>query len=162
MSSDNLPTARSHFGLREADYLESTHREGGQSQFIERSLPPPSGARLSVLLDTIKGRLGEQWTVERMAMEAHVSVRSIQRHVRAATGMAPGEWLQSERVAHARDLLEETTLSIEEIAVHTGFGTSTNFRQHFRTAVGLPPASYRSRFRTIGSEEILSRKSPNL
>ncbi len=156
-----IHVVRKDFGAKAANSVArrlvvAAHRDGGQSQFIERPLPPPSGVRLPVLLDTIKGRLGERWTVGRMASEAHVSLRSIQRHVRATTGMAPGEWLQCERIAHARDLLEETTLSVEEIAVHTGFGTATNFRQHFRAAVGVPPASYRSHFRTTGAEERLS------
>lgn len=57
-----------------------------------------------------------------------------------------GERLQRQRVHYARDLLEETTLSVEEIAMRAGFGTATNFRQHFRVATGLPPATYRSRF----------------
>lgn len=143
-----IHVVRRDFGAKAANSVArrlviAAHRDGGQSQFIERSLPPPSSARLSSLLNTIRQRLGEQWTVERMAKEAHVSVRSIQRHIREATGMAPGQWLQRERIAHARDLLEETTLSVEEIAKHSGFGTATNFRQLFRAAVGLPPANYR-------------------
>ncbi|WP_379655732.1 helix-turn-helix domain-containing protein [Pseudoxanthomonas sp. UC19_8] len=42
--------------------------------------------------------------------------------------------------------MKETSLSVEEIAMRAGFGTATSFRQHFRVATGLPPATYRSRF----------------
>ncbi len=149
-----IHVVRKDFGARAANSVArrlviAAHRDGGQSQFIERSLPPPSGARLSALLDAIRGRLDEQWTIKRMAAEARVSVRSIQRQVHEATGMAPGKWLQRERVARARDLLEETTLPVEAIAAHLGFGTATNFRQHFRAAVGLAPVNYRMRFCTV-------------
>lgn len=142
---------RKDFGAKAANSVArrlvvAAHREGGQAQFIERSIPPVSGANLSALLDTIRSRLAEPWSIERMASETCVSVRSIQRHVRDATGMAPGEWLQAERVAQARELLEETTLSVESIARHTGFGSATNFRNQFRTIMGVPPAAYRSRF----------------
>ncbi|NTB87535.1 helix-turn-helix domain-containing protein [Agrobacterium tumefaciens] len=51
-----------------------------------------------------------------------------------------------ERVAQARELLEETTLSVESIARHRGSGSATNFRNQFRSIVGLPPGGYRSRF----------------
>lgn len=142
---------RKDFGAKAANSVArrlvvAAHRDGGQAQFIERPLPPPSGARLSELLETIQRRLDEKWTVERMAAEALVSSRTLQRHLREATGLAPGEWLQRQRVHYARDLLEETSLSVEEIALRAGFGTATNFRQHFRVATGLPPATYRSRF----------------
>jgi AraC family transcriptional regulator, transcriptional activator FtrA len=145
---------RKDFGAKAANSVArrlvvAAHRDGGQTQFIRRSLPPPSGARLSALLDTIRARIGEAWTIERMAAQARLSVRSLQRHVREATGMAPGAWLQNERLAHARDLLEETTLSVEAIATHVGFGTATNFRQHFKAATGLSPTLYRTGFRTI-------------
>ncbi|MBO1325636.1 transcriptional regulator FtrA [Acetobacter sp. TBRC 12305] len=146
-----LHIVRKDFGAKAANSVArrlvvAAHRDGGQSQFIERSVPPPSGARLSELLETVQKRIGEKWTLERMAEIAHVSVRTVHRHIYEATGLAPGEWIKQQRIAYARDLLEETTLCVDEIAQRTGFGTPTNFRQHFRTATGLPPASYRSRF----------------
>jgi AraC family transcriptional activator FtrA len=142
---------RKDFGAKAANSVArrlvvAAHRDGGQAQFIERSVPPQSGTRLSALFDTIRGRLAEPWPIKRMADEARVSVRGIQRHIREATGMGPGEWLRSERLAWTRDLLEETTLSVDAIALHAGFGTAANFRNHFRAHVGLSPAAYRSRF----------------
>ncbi len=147
---------RKDFGAKAANSVArrlvvAAHRDGGQTQFIERSLPPPSGSRLSGLLETIQRRIGEKWTVDRMAELAHVSVRTIHRHIYEATGLAPGEWLQRQRVSYARDLLEETTLSVEQIADRAGFGTATNFRKHFRSVTGLPPVAYRSRFHVHAS-----------
>jgi AraC family transcriptional activator FtrA len=146
-----IHVVRRDFGARAANSVARrlvvpAHRDGGQAQFIERPVPRRAGTKLSAVLETIRGLLSESRPVERMASEAGMSVRSFHRHIHDATGMAPGEWLRSERLAHARDLLEETTLSIEEIAVHAGFGTATNFRHHFRTALGLSSTIYRSRF----------------
>ncbi|ATJ91840.1 hypothetical protein CIW82_15295 [Acetobacter tropicalis] len=78
---------------------------------------------------------------------AHVSVRALHRHIQDTAGLAPSEWLTQQPIACARDLLEETNLSIDEITPSYGFGTTTNFRQHCRTAIGLPPASNRYPFR---------------
>ncbi len=146
-----LHIVRKDFGAKAANSVArrlvvAAHRDGGQSQFIERSVPPPSGARLSELLETVQKRIGEKWTLERMAEIAHVSVRTLHRHICEATGLPPSEWIKRQRIAYARDLLEETTLSVDEIAHNAGFGTTTNFRQHFRTATGLSPARYRCRF----------------
>jgi len=101
---------------------------------------------VSALLETIRGRLSEAWSVERMASEACMSVRGVHRHIHDTTGMAPGEWLLGERLARARDLLEETRLSVEEVAVQVGFGTGATLRSHFRKTMGLSPTVYRSRF----------------
>ncbi|RWR25912.1 helix-turn-helix domain-containing protein [Sinirhodobacter populi] len=81
-----------------------------------------------------------------MAAEAHVSPRSIQRHIRDATGLAPGEWLLRERLSLASELLEGSSRSIGEIAALCGLGSATNSREHFRAAMGLPPSVYRARF----------------
>jgi len=147
-----IHVVRKDFGAKAANSVArrlviAAHREGGQTQFIERPVAARSTTRLSPLLDTIRGSLAHQWSVQRMADEACISVRSLQRHIREVTGSAPGEWLQNERLARARELLEETSLPVSVIATQIGLGSATNFRHHFRAGVGLPPAAYRSRFR---------------
>lgn len=146
-----LHVVRQDFGAKAANSVArrlvvAAHRSGSEAQFIERPVPRRAGARLSALMQTIRARLSESWPVERMASEAGLSVRGIHRHMRDATGMAPGEWLLAERLAHARDLLEETRLPIEKVALEVGFGSGANLRNHFRKATGLSPALYRSRF----------------
>ena len=46
----------------------------------------------------------------------------------------------------ARDLLEGSTRSIEEIADLAGFGTTGTLRHHFRTQLSTTPAAYREAF----------------
>ena len=145
-----LHVVRQDFGAKAANSVAhrlviAAQRGGGEVQVVKRPVPRRAGARLSVLMQTIRGRLSESWPVQRMAAEAGTSVRGIHRHMRDATGMAPGEWLLAERLAHARDLLEETRLPIEKVATEVGFGSGATLRNHFRKATGLSPALYRSR-----------------
>jgi AraC family transcriptional activator FtrA len=60
--------------------------------------------------------------------------------------LSPGAWLIGERLKRARDLLEDTTLSIDAVAREVGFGGAINLRKHFRRTLGLSPAIYRARF----------------
>jgi len=83
-----------------------------------------------------------------MAAEAGVSQRGLHRHILNATGLSPGEWLVTERIARARDLLEETGLSVEQVACAVGFGSAAAFRERFRRVVGLTPRAYRVSFGT--------------
>ncbi|GES43773.1 transcriptional regulator FtrA [Rhizobium dioscoreae] len=153
-----IHVVRKDFGAKAANSVArrlvvAAHREGGQMQFIERPVAGRGATRLSALLDAIRRDLAQQWSVQRMAEEACVSVRSLHRHIREATGVAPGEWLQNERLARSRELLEETSLPVSVIAMHVGLGSAANFRHHFRTSVGLSPTAYRSRFRSSDGEQ---------
>lgn len=154
-----LHIVRQDFGARIANSVARrlvvpAHRDGGQAQFIVQPVPRRAGTKLSTLLETIRGALSEAWPVERIASEGGMSVRGAHRHIHDATGMAPGEWLVRARLARARDLLEETTLSVEAIALQVGFGTGGTLRTHLRKATGLSPVVYRSRFAArMGSPE---------
>ena len=127
------------------------HREGGQAQFLDR--PVEDGAlgaerrgSLSVLLDKIRKRPSERWHIAELARLAAMSRRTFMRRFRAATGFSPADWVTRARVDAARELLENTELSIDQIAGHCGLGTPTTLRHHFRRKVGLSPTQYRKRF----------------
>ncbi len=124
----------------------AAQREGGQAQLVARPVPRRPGTRLMPLLDRIRSRLAEPWPVERMAAEAGLSLRGVHRHIRDATGLPPAGWVQAERLAVARELLEETTLPVEAVARQAGFGAAAALRQQLRRATGLSPAAYRARF----------------
>jgi AraC family transcriptional activator FtrA len=122
------------------------HREGGQAQFIERPMPVRPNGRLAPLLDLIRERPGEEWTIRRMAAEASMSERTFIRRFNEAVGSSPGEWLIAVRTHAARDLLESGTANLEEVAELAGFGSVATLRHHFRNRVGVAPASYRAQF----------------
>ncbi|MFT9091651.1 MAG: transcriptional regulator FtrA [Gluconacetobacter sp.] len=146
-----LHVVRQDFGARIANQVARrlvipAHRDGGQAQFIPRPVAKHAGRRLATMLDMIRGRLHEHWPVERMASEAGMSARGLHRHVCDATGLTPLNWLLNERVARARELLEETRLPVAEIAHVTGFGSEAGFRKQFRRISGLTASDYRRRF----------------
>lgn len=122
------------------------HREGGQAQVIERPVPTPrEGVRFGPLLDRMRERLAERQPLAQLAAEAGMGERTFLRRFKAATGLTPAEWLTSERLAHARDLLEATGDSIEEIAHACGFGSVATLRHHFRSRLKTSPGAYRSK-----------------
>jgi AraC family transcriptional activator FtrA len=127
------------------------HREGGQAQFLERPVEDRArGAEqrgsLAVLLDEIRKRPGKPWRIAELAHLAAMSRRTFMRRFRAATGFSPADWVTRARVDAARELLENTTLSIDHIAERCGLGTPTTLRHHFRKKVGVSPSQYRKGF----------------
>jgi transcriptional regulator GlxA family with amidase domain len=75
-----------------------------------------------------------------------MSLRTLTRRFRDETGVSPGQWLIRQRVSRARELLEATDLSVDEIAARAGYATAASLRQHMHAAIGVSPLSYRRTF----------------
>ena len=75
-----------------------------------------------------------------------MSQRTFLRRFRDATGTTPARWLLTARLQRAKDYLENSRLSIDNIAEQTGFGQSATLRHHFRQHFALSPAQYRKQF----------------
>ncbi|MEU5846204.1 GlxA family transcriptional regulator [Saccharopolyspora shandongensis] len=128
------------------DIVAAPHREGGQAQFIDQ---PPAATTRSGLGETLEWaltRLNEPLTVADLAAHTRMSTRNFARSFTIETGISPMKWLNAARVNQARELLETTDTSIDDIAVRCGLGTPANFRQHFRRATGTTPSEYRRVF----------------
>ncbi|MFI0981227.1 GlxA family transcriptional regulator [Streptomyces sp. NPDC021093] len=124
------------------------HRDGGQSQYIQRPVPEPQLATTTAARAWALGHLHEPIQLRDMAEQESMSVRSFTRRFREEVGVSPGQWLAQQRVERARHLLESSDLSIDQVAHEAGFGTAQSMRQHLQAALGVPPTVYRRTFRT--------------
>ncbi|MDR9807327.1 transcriptional regulator FtrA [Rhizobium hidalgonense] len=148
-----LHVVRGDFGSEAANSVARRlvvppHREGGQAQFTSAPVPEErEGIRLGPLIEWMRESLAEEQPISRLAKRAGMSMRTFQRRFEATTGLSVGEWLLKERLRHARDLLEkELAVSLEDIAVSSGFGTLATMRHHFRRRLGTSPHAYRKSF----------------
>jgi transcriptional regulator GlxA family with amidase domain len=121
-------------------------RAGGQAQFIVHQ-PPESPSGLQSLLEWIERRLDRVLTLEAMAEQAKVSIRTLTRRFQEQLGVSPLQWILQARVRRAQHVLETTDLSIERVAAGSGFNSSTSLREHFARVVGTSPRAYRDSFR---------------
>ena len=71
--------------------------------------------------------------------------------LKAATGAAPHAWLLSQRLSLAEELLETTSLPVEQIAERVGYRSAAVFREQFAARRGLAPRDYRRTFSRDGS-----------
>ena len=122
-------------------------RDGGQRQFIDLPVPEMECDSLQPVLDWMLNNLAADFNATRLARRARMSERTFARRFLAETGTTPLRWLTQQRVLHARQLLEDTTLGVEEIAHTCGLGSGALLRHHFRRAVGLTPVDYRRSFK---------------
>jgi AraC-like DNA-binding protein len=82
--------------------------------------------------------------IEGLAREFNVSYRSFRRVFARHTGLSPHKYLQEIRLARARTLLSQSSLSIKEIALRAGFEDSQYFCRFFHKKVGMTPTAFRN------------------
>ncbi|GAA3061424.1 GlxA family transcriptional regulator [Actinokineospora globicatena] len=121
-------------------------REGGQRQYVDTPIPECTSDSLQPVLTWMLETLTDDHTVAALAARARMSERSFARHFVAETGTTPHKWLSAQRILHARRLLEQTPMSVDEIARECGFGSAALLRHHFQRLVGVPPKDYRRTF----------------
>ncbi|MBE1462270.1 GlxA family transcriptional regulator [Kibdelosporangium phytohabitans] len=130
------------------------HRPGGQAQYIESPMPElhdedPVTESMAWALTKLDANL----PVDELAKRAHMSRRNYDRRFREITGSAPATWLTHQRVIRSQQLLESTTLPVDQIAKYCGFSSAAALRPHFRRLVGVTPQAYRE---TFGMAETVS------
>ncbi|CAB4243678.1 AraC family transcriptional regulator (fragment) [Methylacidimicrobium sp. AP8] len=90
--------------------------------------------------------LAEPMALPQLAAACGVSPRTLLRRFRTALGRSPGEYLQELRIEKAKDLLERTDRTVEEIVAAVGYDDSRSFRRLFRHRMGISPKRYRRRY----------------
>ncbi|PWE45649.1 transcriptional regulator FtrA [Pseudomonas prosekii] len=124
----------------------SPQRTGGQAQFIPAPVSASPRSDLSRVMQWARERLHQPLEVRDLASEAAMSERTFLRRFTEASGLSPKTWLQHQRLARARELLESTSANTEQIAERCGYRSVESFRVAFRSVVGVPPSVYRERF----------------
>jgi transcriptional regulator GlxA family with amidase domain len=130
------------------DLVVPPHRRGGQAQFIQTPVGPPEECAdgLGDALEWAAAHLDEELSVAQLAEVALMSPRHFARRFRAATGTTPHQWILTQRLGLARARLETTDLSVEQVAIQSGFGSAAALRLHFQRSLGTSPTAYRRTF----------------
>lgn len=84
--------------------------------------------------------------IPELAARARLTERTFLRRFARATGLRPTEYLQQMRVMKARDALETTNRTVEQISWSVGYSDVTAFRRVFQRLTSISPTLYRQRF----------------
>jgi transcriptional regulator GlxA family with amidase domain len=147
-----LHIVRSDHGTRVANdvarrLVVSPHRAGGQAQYIETPVPEvPADGRIAAGMGWALANLSAPITLDDMAKESLMSRRTYLRQFADATGTTPIKWLIGQRIQASMELLESSSLSIEQIASRVGFDSPITYRHHFVHRLKTTPSEYRSCF----------------
>ncbi|SEF40120.1 GlxA family transcriptional regulator [Vibrio hangzhouensis] len=122
------------------------HRDGGQKQFINKNHSTTEKSQIYNLICRIEENLADNYSIEQMAERVYMTPRTFSRKFKHELGLTPFEWLNYARIKHAKQLLESTELTIEQISYASGLGSPKNMRKQFQKSVGVSPRDYRKAF----------------
>ncbi|CAI8734494.1 HTH-type transcriptional regulator CdhR [compost metagenome] len=123
-------------------------RAGGQSQHSALLELAPKSDRIQTVLGYAREHLAQTLSVEQLAQVARLSPRQFSRAFRAETGQSPAKAIENLRLEAARQMLERGRLTLEQIALETGFLDPRRMREAFLRAFGQPPQVIRRNARS--------------
>ena len=132
-------------------------RPGGQSQFSSELISQlVSPDRLEDLVEWIRDHLDQALTIEDLARRSKMSARNFQRVFARQCGLPPAKFIERLRVERARVIIEDTSLSMAEIAHKSGFDSEQRMRRSFHRVLGINPADHAARVRAEPADKAVS------
>lgn len=98
--------------------------------------------RLATALRCMHAAPGRSWSVAELAREAGLSRSAFFTRFARIVGMPPMEYLQTWRMALAKQYLRSGEGTVAEIAARVGYGSGSAFSVAFSRQVGCPPAHF--------------------
>ena len=87
--------------------------------------------------------LAYAWTARKLSQACGLGGTQFTKHCKRLTNLSPMEYLNAKRLENAKRLLLETDLSVLQISLQCGFGSSQYFATVFRRQEGITPREYR-------------------
>lgn len=96
------------------------------------------------VVSRVERALPQMPSITQLARELCVSESTLGRRIKRVTGQSALDLLQSIRLRRARSLLEQSRMSVEDVAAAVGYGDATALRRLMRKAGAGSPRQFRS------------------
>jgi AraC-like DNA-binding protein len=111
---------------------------------VEDTPAPIEDAFIARFKKMVEERLAEsKLSIEDLAADMGLSRVQLYRKVKALTGCTPVDLLRKARLSQAQKLLQETTLSVSEVAYQVGFASPSYFTKCYKDEFGTVPGETR-------------------
>ncbi len=101
----------------------------------------------------VEANFRDRWPVNQYARTIGISADRLHAICTQKLGRPPKRLVQERVIHEARMMLENSTLSVEQIAARLGYRDNAHFSRSFKQWTGHPPASYRRHLQDRGAEK---------
>ena len=99
---------------------------------------------ISKALNYLHDEPGHSWTIELLAERVALSRAAFARKFKQLVGLGMFQYLTELRIQKAKEMLRETTLSVDEIAGRVGYESDLSFIKVFKKHIGKTPRQFRA------------------
>lgn len=131
----------------ERHFSHEIRRAYESSAFYDDATHPHPDEQIVQTQLWLQDNYSRQVTAEDVALRFGMSLRTLNRRFKNATGLTLLEYLRDVRISQARDLLQTSNLSIAEIAEKVGYQDTAYFGALFKKQFHTTPRDYRSTVR---------------
>jgi transcriptional regulator GlxA family with amidase domain len=110
--------------------------------------------RVVKVIEIMNRNLHRHLPVGGMASSVNLSYSRLEHLFKAETGMTPVSYLKKLRIERARELLETTFLTNQQIIIKVGMYDESHFVKDFKKAYGLQPSQYRKRYHALSNNGV--------
>lgn len=142
-AEEELQFRRDGFEIACVTLLQSMILLLSRSVAEEQTGPGEARLRIGRLLSELETGYADEWNLSQMARASSMSISTLLRVFRGATGTTPIEYLLRLRLEHAKAMLAETDWPIGEVALRCGFHDSNYFFKKFTERFLLSPRRFR-------------------
>ncbi|RUM51996.1 MAG: GlxA family transcriptional regulator, partial [Marinomonas sp.] len=100
---------------------------------------------LKKVLELMRSNIEEPLTLEELLHYASVSRRQLERLFQNHLETSPSRYYLELRITYARRLLQQTNKPIIEVAIASGFVSSSHFSNCFKDYFGVAPSNFRKK-----------------
>lgn len=125
----------------------------GVNEMIEDHSYRSANLTLERFRHLVEAHLRERWPVHRFATELDVAPDRLHDICTRTLGKPPQRLIRDRLTFEAQALLQRSHHTLDQIADHLGFRSTSQFSAFFKTEVGIPPGSFRRASKRQGWEE---------
>ncbi|USG60347.1 GlxA family transcriptional regulator [Sneathiella marina] len=118
-----------------------THHD--KQQVVRKLQLAAKSQKLLSIVEIMEQNIEDPISPENLAATVGISIRQVERLFRQHTDKSPARYYMELRLEHARLLLLQTSMSITEIFIASGFTTHSHFAKSYREQYGISPSRER-------------------
>lgn len=106
-------------------------------------LPTTDDERLNTIIDNFKNRLNENLSLDSIAQQSGMSVRSLTRLFQTKLHITFVQYLKMLRIIRAMELIKDTDWNMTEIAYEIGYSNISAFSNTFHQLTNMRPTEFK-------------------
>ena len=124
-------------------YLVSFLYEITEMPPVSESVAETKDPHIQMSLDYIEDNINNPIFLEELAKAADYSLSRFKTKFREEMGVTPASYITLRKIEQAKLLLEQSDMSVTDLAYHMGWSTSNYFCSVFKKITGISPMQYR-------------------